>query len=76
MSMSAAKPPIWIMVAAELRADRRKTAVLVLLLVVMAVIYVRWFLRGGSPASVAAGVRLANRSANRFLPKVQRPANA
>src|SRR5439155_24543897 len=26
------------------------------LLVVMAVIYVRWFLRGGSPASVAAGV--------------------
>lgn len=51
--MSASRPPLWIALRAHFAADRRKTAVLVLLSVALAAVYARLF--WGSPASAEAG---------------------
>jgi hypothetical protein len=51
--MSATRPPIWVTLRAQLAADRRKTAALVVLSVVMLGIYARLFW-GTSPAQADA----------------------
>lgn len=51
--MNATRPPIWVAFRAHLAADRRKTAVLVVLSVVMLAIYGRLFW-GMSPAPAGA----------------------
>jgi hypothetical protein len=55
--MMAAKPPIWVALRAHLAADRKKTAVLVVLSVVMLGIYARLFW-GSSPAQAGAATPL------------------
>src|ERR1043165_5534609 len=55
LDMSAGKPPFWIVFKAHLRADARKTVVLVVLFVVMIVVYARMFSSSG-PSEAAAGI--------------------
>jgi len=70
--MNAAKPPIWLALRAHLAADRRKTAVLVGLSVVLAAVYARWFW-GSSPA-VAGAAPAATAATNTAAAAAQTPA--
>lgn len=51
--MMTTRPPIWVALRAHLAADRRKTAVMAVLLVVMVGVYARLFYK--SPAKAEAG---------------------
>jgi hypothetical protein len=57
-SMRSARPPIWTVVRSHLRADPRKTGILIALTVVMVVVYLRMFsgsdVPGAANASAAA----------------------
>ena len=52
--MGADRPPAWILLKAHLQADPKKTVVLVVLLVVMGVVYARWWLEASPSRSTAA----------------------
>ncbi len=59
--MRIAKPPLRVLLAAHLRADPRKSAVLVVLTLVLAVLYVRWLWPGAGPEQIeAAGIPAAS----------------
>lgn len=52
--MREGQPPIWIVLKAHLRADRRKTGVLIALVAVMVVVYARTFWTSDAPQTVEA----------------------
>ena len=57
--MSASRAPIWLVLKAHLRADARKTGVLVVLILAMVVIYARLFFASGVPSSAGASSGVA-----------------
>jgi hypothetical protein len=52
--MSRRKPSVWVVLRAHAKADPRKTAVLILLVVAMVVVYMRTFSKPSSPSEVVA----------------------
>ena len=54
--MGRAKPPIWAVIRAHVRASPRKTGILIVLVVVMIVVYARTFLKSGAPSEADASV--------------------
>ena len=55
--MGSGRPPVWILIRAHLRRHPNKTAVLVLLAVVMVVVYARLFLTTDGPQEAVAADR-------------------
>lgn len=56
MNASSARPPVWSVVQAHLRAQPRKSAVLAALAIVLVVVSVRTLMRSGMPSTAEAQV--------------------